>query len=235
MKQMKREIVWAVWAAVIFIAATYSLFFFMDHETIVELCWEDGLFENLTALFFLISALILFFKMFRERKADIFLVLLALFFLFVCGEEISWGQRIFNYETPSFLMKANVQQETNLHNFEIFNRTDAQGHDKPTAERLWSFDFLFSLFWLSFCFLVPVADKFCPGPLKPAGLPVVPLALGAVFPAYYLMTKIFEHALLADWSLYRAHAEIKEFVFSWLFVLVSLLLFSKKDGTGSPA
>ena len=35
------------------------------------------------------------------------------------GEEISWGQRIFNIETPGFLAEANAQKETNLHNLVI--------------------------------------------------------------------------------------------------------------------
>jgi len=38
--------------------------------------------------------------------------------LFVLGmEEISWGQRIFGWETPEDLFENNVQNETNLHNF----------------------------------------------------------------------------------------------------------------------
>ncbi len=35
------------------------------------------------------------------------------------GEEISWGQRIFNIETPWFLAEANAEKETNLHNLVI--------------------------------------------------------------------------------------------------------------------
>ena len=31
-------------------------------------------------------------------------------------EEISWGQRIFDIQTPDFFMKHNIQRETNLHN-----------------------------------------------------------------------------------------------------------------------
>ena len=36
--------------------------------------------------------------------------------MFAAGEEISWGQRIFDFETPDFLMHLNVQNEFNVHN-----------------------------------------------------------------------------------------------------------------------
>lgn len=42
---------------------------------------------------------------------------LALFCLFVAGEEISWGQRVFGFKPPSLFLEHNYQQETNLHNF----------------------------------------------------------------------------------------------------------------------
>lgn len=36
--------------------------------------------------------------------------------LVITGEEISWGQRIFGWETPEALEEANRQEETNIHN-----------------------------------------------------------------------------------------------------------------------
>ena len=41
--------------------------------------------------------------------------------IFGVGEEISWGQRILNIDTPEFFMAHNKQQETGLHNlaFEV--------------------------------------------------------------------------------------------------------------------
>ena len=46
-----------------------------------------------------------------------FYCLLALACFYVAGEEISWGQRIFNIESPDFFKKHNLQGETTLHNF----------------------------------------------------------------------------------------------------------------------
>jgi hypothetical protein len=44
------------------------------------------------------------------------LVLLGVFCLFTAGEEISWGQRIFGFNTPTDLEGVNHQDEFNLHN-----------------------------------------------------------------------------------------------------------------------
>jgi len=45
-----------------------------------------------------------------------FFALLALACFYVTMEEISWGQRVFGWSTPSFLRESNLQGETNIHN-----------------------------------------------------------------------------------------------------------------------
>lgn len=49
----------------------------------------------------------------RERLA---ILGLSLFALFVAGEEISWGQRLFGYRPAQLFLVHNFQQEANLHN-----------------------------------------------------------------------------------------------------------------------
>ena len=39
--------------------------------------------------------------------------------LFGAGEEISWGQRIFNVESSEYFLENNAQGETNLHNMVV--------------------------------------------------------------------------------------------------------------------
>jgi hypothetical protein len=41
---------------------------------------------------------------------------LCLGLFFMIGEELSWGQRIFDWETPASLAENNKQEESNLHN-----------------------------------------------------------------------------------------------------------------------
>ncbi len=44
---------------------------------------------------------------------------MSLIFLFGAGEEISWGQRLFDIESSEFFLENNAQQETNLHNMVV--------------------------------------------------------------------------------------------------------------------
>lgn len=82
---------------------------------------EDGLIEWLTVLALLSSAMISFYraKILKNSRRPIFIASLigvGLVFLFGVGEEISWGQRIFNFESTEFFRRSNTQGETNLHN-----------------------------------------------------------------------------------------------------------------------
>jgi hypothetical protein len=90
---------------------------------------EDNLIEWLQVLAYASSSILSFFLSLRFRKVSkimfaIFLIL-SLGFLFVAGEEISWGQRLFGIEADGVfdgeteipVLKKNVQSETNLHNF----------------------------------------------------------------------------------------------------------------------
>jgi hypothetical protein len=55
----------------------------------------------------------------RDRWSFAYLALLG-FFCFACaGEEISWGQRVFGFETPERVAARNEQNEFNLHNLEL--------------------------------------------------------------------------------------------------------------------
>lgn len=92
---------------------------------------EDGFLEWLTFAALLHIALVswwrfvVFAKAWANRSADVrqpskrFLAsvfLCALVFTFGFGEEISWGQRLFNIESGGFFAQYNLQGETNLHN-----------------------------------------------------------------------------------------------------------------------
>ena len=86
---------------------------------------EDGPVEYSTAIFYLLSFVfsIIIGIMFIKQKKNLFALLYLLFsamFFFIAFEEISWGQRIFQFETPEYLAE-NVQNETNLHNLPIIS------------------------------------------------------------------------------------------------------------------
>ncbi|WP_299522455.1 hypothetical protein [uncultured Lutibacter sp.] len=85
---------------------------------------EDGFVEYGTAFLLFCSSLLLFtrfFKFFNQKQLlwKIGIFLLATIFLFGAGEEISWGQRIFNVESSEYFLENNAQGETNLHNMVV--------------------------------------------------------------------------------------------------------------------
>ncbi len=85
---------------------------------------EDGLAESATAVvLFAISVLtsIRLFKLWTYKKGlwRFGMIVLILIFIFGTGEEISWGQRIFNIESSEYFLENNAQGETNLHNMVV--------------------------------------------------------------------------------------------------------------------
>jgi hypothetical protein len=86
---------------------------------------EDGLLETGTAAMIFAAGVIVLLRYFRERGTHprafaISSFVLVFVFFFVAGEEISWGQRIFGIEPGEFFIENNRQNETNLHNLEVY-------------------------------------------------------------------------------------------------------------------
>ncbi len=83
-----------------------------------DLTREDELVEDASAVLFLLSGVLLFSTAAAERKLALrcVYVLGGVLMVFVAGEEISWGQRIFGFATPDFLASVNTQNEFNVHN-----------------------------------------------------------------------------------------------------------------------
>lgn len=82
---------------------------------------EDGYIENLTLLPFLATIFVgcgYLKKLSSSRNIwfRITIVLSIIFSVFIIGEEISWGQRIFHIESNAYFRENNAQGETNLHN-----------------------------------------------------------------------------------------------------------------------
>lgn len=82
---------------------------------------EDHLVENATCLFLLVAAGVLGSHAVSPWRAErknqaILMTLYAFVFVMGAGEEISWGQRIFGWESGEFFQEHNKQVETNLHN-----------------------------------------------------------------------------------------------------------------------
>lgn len=97
---------------------------FSYFEYYVSLSSEDGLMEYLQALLYFLAAVFAIKLALHLYKAKrLVFVIIAQFFiagitLFVAFEEVSWGQRIFDFEVPPMLQEINRQNEFNVHNLE---------------------------------------------------------------------------------------------------------------------
>lgn len=82
---------------------------------------EDHFIEDVTLMPLIsltIISVIYLIKYARKKNVWFFLTYLfiALSSFFVFGEEISWGQRIFKFQTSAFFKEHNSQDEENIHN-----------------------------------------------------------------------------------------------------------------------
>ena len=95
--------------------------YFTNLDQFVIYVEEDRYIENLTALILFAAAFHFLWKAIKSNnkllKASC--ALLFLLFLFGGGEEISYGQRIFGFDTPDNYAKMNRQGEVTVHNLKI--------------------------------------------------------------------------------------------------------------------
>jgi len=85
---------------------------------------EDGFVENLTTLALLCVAILSGYRLIQQwnRRKWPWLLgtgLFTILFFFGAGEEISWGQRIFGWESSEYFIERNAQGETNIHNLVV--------------------------------------------------------------------------------------------------------------------
>lgn len=96
------------------------LFIWLGNQSYVyQITREDGIVENLTAIFYLLGFAFGVISIFKNKQLLFPIIWTLLCFLFL-GEETSWFQRIFNYSVPA-VESVNAQSEFNFHNLDLFN------------------------------------------------------------------------------------------------------------------
>jgi hypothetical protein len=206
------------------ILLSWVIFLFLPDEALDNLTEEDHFIEWAGTLCMLAASIIFFITFLKDKKGNdfyffntkknLFFLLLAILFFFGFGEELSWGQRIFNVQSPELIKEINVQGETNIHNLSIFSG-------------LLDFNRLFNYFWISFCLIVPVlnrkwspAEKF----FNKINLPIVPVWLGIFFLISYCIFLVFKYSMP---HLLPYLSEVKETSLSSLFFIFSVVCLNK--------
>ncbi len=89
---------------------------------------EDGFVEMTTAVLLIPAALLairrtLWLWRGGARKAAALLSVFVLACLFLLGEETSYGQHFLGWQSPEYFQEHNLQEETNIHNLQSFNKS----------------------------------------------------------------------------------------------------------------
>lgn len=215
-------------AAVLLLCIAWIEFFpisFSDYGT------EDYVIENLTAVLFLIASVGFFitakkssYLKSKNSKAAYFMIIAWALLMFVFfGEEISWGQRIFDFSTPDALLSINKQQEFTVHNIEVIDNLGG-GKYRYLSIMMILTGGVFPLLALT-SFGKKLFQKF--------SYPICPLHLGVFFLGSYIFGKYY-----ADIDIPQPNSvsEFREFIFgigmacfAWYGVSKPNALFLEKD------
>ena len=215
------------------ILAFYSIYLTPNKHFIGVVGTEDGFFEYLTAIFFLIASGF-FLSTFRVYQ-NIFFLLLTLIFFFGFGEEISWGQRILGFSTPATLANINVQKEFTFHNIELFNAVDLNQQSKNGFSNLITVNTLFKVFWFGYGIILPLAyilNETITTIVNKLKIPVPKFSIGIFFLLNYLIMKSLELYILPsnqEKEYYWATTEIYECGAALVFMIIAYDFFKRRN------
>ena len=114
---------WWLYLPILFFLLRYAVHLLSDRFTRLEYAFRNelGLVENLTVAFLLVALVYTLTTLVRHRDLmglpfKLFLAFYALGCIYFAGEEASWGQHWFGWETGDYFREINDQKETNFHN-----------------------------------------------------------------------------------------------------------------------
>jgi len=209
---------------------------YMSKDFLTQVTVEDGFYQNLGALLFLLAAIAFFVlaarpKLYRFENKNkkyterLYFLSLAILFVFAFGEEISWGQRIFDYATPEAIKEINEQDEFNLHNIGIFHGKTSEGIEKTGFLALLTMTRLFYMAFLFYLLIIPMLYRFNSRFKKfvhTVRLPVAPLIFGVLFGFNILFAKMLMLIYLKEMDDGQGIVEVKETVFALLLFALPL-------------
>jgi hypothetical protein len=122
-----------------------------DPGNVYALTREDGVVENLSALFYVIGFIVSFISIFKNERKHLPIIWAVLCFIFL-GEETSWFQRVFHYSVP-LVEQNNAQNEFNIHNMKLFHGGNLANFDLSSLLKSQN---LFRLGFISYFLGIPL-------------------------------------------------------------------------------
>jgi hypothetical protein len=212
------QILWLWVPAAIFIAQI-ALELLVPAQYLPALHSENGPHETLQFVFAaagVVFALLCLIPSIRNK--DLWLSLWSACFclgcIYIAGEEISWGQHVFDWGTPEFWSQVNDQNETNLHN------TSSWLDQKPRLILLIGI--------IVGGLIIPALQKFKPSLVPQQFKLIYPPASLAVTAAFAVVTKIIDKLQEAfDYNFFTRISEVEE-LYLFYFVLLYLVALRRR-------
>jgi tetratricopeptide (TPR) repeat protein len=171
------------------------LVFYLCHFNPViytRLVSEDNWGEYCTALSFAFTAVVMIISLFRQGSwfQKGFFVIIGLISIFVAGEEISWGQRLFQFPSPLLFRQINYQNEFTLHNIEAVRHL----HPHTIASYL-------ILAWAFFSVALFFQPQLLRNRVDVTRLPLIPIRLWLFFllvPYFFLFSPVVKSGEIGE-------------------------------------
>jgi hypothetical protein len=240
---MKKKLAYGSLIFIGLIATYVVILYILKPGNAINLTIEDGITENLSVICVFLSACFFFYLFFKSKSAkgeyifktrrNYFFLLLGLFCILIIGEEINWGQRIFNFKAQDWMIEKK-STEFNVHNLEsLFTIFGI----RITAGRIY-FSFI-----ILFFMLIPFINRYSTKAeqfLTKIGLPIVP-----VFISIFYLVNFIVFRLIVSFSIPQGFNEISfpqtvmevyeiDFTILLLWNSISFYLTSKKDTVSTP-
>ena len=173
--------------------------------------------QFVTMLVALFLAVRLLFRPFVRKRPFVFAITIisALSCLYIAGEEMSWGQHFFHWNTPEYWAMVNRQEETNLHNtYAVFEKW-------PRA--------ILELGVVIGGILVPIAAIFLPrvrANRLSLFLPPAALLPTAVIAMLFKLIDLLQQGSHAETLVQRPSEAIESYLY--YFILAYLIVFTRR-------
>jgi hypothetical protein len=213
-----QPVLW-LWLPLLFLSAQIIIEIWVPHSVLQNIHNENGPHEamQVVALVAAFLTALMALRYVRWRTQAWLGGWLALAFVccvYVAGEEMSWGQHIFDWVTPEYWKTINDQHETNLHNLSSWL------DQKPR--------FLLEAGVICGGIIMPLLLKFYPRALPQKLMVIYPpfclivVALIAIIPKY-----IDKAARVFDIILFERVSEVQELGMFYFVLLYLLVLFQR--------
>lgn len=231
---MKKTLFIGLLLSLIILSAYVLIVYLLEPSKAFNFIREDGIVENTQVVCYVLSALLMTYHFILSRsetgkyllktKMNWFFFFLAVFCIVILGEEISWGERLFDYKDTEKFQEAGG---TSLHNREYLFRIFGI---RITAARIY-FPFV-----LLYFVLVPLLNEYSQKIrdfFTKISLPIVPILVAVLiflnFAIWQVSFRIFDYPEkwegLPDYAFFQTAEEVYEVIFALLLLWSCLSLF----------